>query len=192
MWARTLWTCLVWSSWLTFGIHLLLSQECIWILHIPCAWHNSLKNQTYPLLSSNFSLFCLFILLYLLLLLVCMWSWQNSRTLILCLAIRCSCNGSCKSGEIDCAWVAVIIMEKSCSQCSAGSERPRVSLRYNLKAGQVLCFQGGGSEDHILTDKAAKMICSPYCSKVSPYKPALQLHFARNLPEFLLRRKAKK
>lgn len=52
-----------------------------------------------------------------------------------------------------CAQVAAITVEESSSQCSGSSERLRVNLGYNLKAGQVLHFQGGPREGHTLTEK---------------------------------------
>lgn len=63
-WRRTLQTCLIWSLCvrLSFGIHLMLPQECIWRLHIPCAWHGSLKTRPilhFPAISISFVyLFC--------------------------------------------------------------------------------------------------------------------------------------
>lgn len=113
-----------------------------------------------------------------------MWSMQNCRTLILCLAVRCSCNASCKSREVVCAQVAVITVEESSSQCSVGRERLRVSLHYNLQVEQVLRFQGGPSGDHTLTEKAARKMCTPHCS-ISKFH-LINLHFSFVFPENFL------
>lgn len=111
---------------------------------------------------------------------VCLWRQQNSRTL--CLTTESSCNASCKSKEVFCAQVAVIIVEESFHSVLQ-AVRGRESLCYNLKAGKVLCCQGGQSEDHTLK-KAAKKLYSPCCS--NPNFCHINVHFNILFPENLL------
>lgn len=114
-----------------------------------------------------------------------MWGMQNCRTLILCLAIRCSCNASGKNREAVCAQVAVITVEESISVFCREGEAESVPL---LKSAGRISAVFPGRFKWTSHTKLRKLLgrCAPSLlySKISPYKLDFSFVFPENFLNF--------